>query len=141
MFSRRATKGLTGRLFLCVLASLVGASCQAVRELSDRTYYQATVEVGDAAYLLVETRSSHSRKAIEALEAKDWVEAIKQSELAIDDDSNEPDHHFFLGLACEGNGDLERALECYQEAVRIDSEPKLEYVGSRERALEKTAAP
>jgi tetratricopeptide (TPR) repeat protein len=124
-----------------LLASLAGASCQVVRELSDRTYYEATVEVADAVYRLVETRSSHSRKAIEALEAKDWKGAIKQSELAIDDDSNEPDHHFFLGLACEGQGDLERALECYQEAVRIDSEPKLEYVGSHERVLEKTAAP
>jgi Flp pilus assembly protein TadD len=68
---------------------------------------------------------------VKAIEHQDWQRAIRQLKTSIARDRFNADTHNWLGYAYRNAGDLTQAFVEYEEALRLDPQPKgaHEYVG------------
>ena len=67
----------------------------------------------------------------QALEAKDYANAIPPLKKALEIDKNNPDVHNYLGYAYRNTGDFDRAFKHYQQALVLSPGHKAahEYIG------------
>ncbi|MFP4105869.1 MAG: tetratricopeptide repeat protein [Phycisphaerae bacterium] len=95
-----------------ILRELVVLSVQTAVEMLDPPVIQKTLTLRGS-------WNAHARKAADAAEANDLVLARKHLQQATEEEPNQPDLWYDLGVICEATGVLPEALDAYRRATEL----------------------